>query len=116
MEAYRAHNIKINSRKRSPGSKAKTCMGSNERDIMDITNRTTMERYAFEVSAVTDLPSAFSGMDQTRDIPGDIPRAGKDLYERGKTDISEAFIDGCFAPAKKGILLSERRSVAKAPR
>ena len=25
-----------------------------------------------------------------------------DLYERGQIDIREAFIDGCFAPAKKG--------------
>ncbi|MCG8550500.1 MAG: IS5 family transposase [Desulfobacterales bacterium] len=27
----------------------------------------------------------------------------KDLYERGKIDIREAFIDGSFAPAKKGV-------------
>ena len=31
----------------------------------------------------------------------------KDLYERGKIDIREAFIDGSFAPAKKGVLLSQ---------
>jgi transposase len=40
----------------------------------------------------------------------------EDLYERGKIDIREAFIDGSFAPAKKGVLLSARRSVAKVPR
>ncbi len=40
----------------------------------------------------------------------------KDLYERGKIDITEAFIDGSFSGAKKGALPSERRSVAKAPR
>ena len=40
----------------------------------------------------------------------------EDLYERGKIDITESFIDGTFAPAKKGALPSERRSVAKAPR
>ena len=40
----------------------------------------------------------------------------KDLYERGKIDIREAFIDGSFAPAKKGVLLSARQSAAKAPR
>ena len=39
-----------------------------------------------------------------------------DLYERGQIDIREAFIDGCFAPAKKGVLLSARQSAAKAPR
>ena len=40
----------------------------------------------------------------------------EDLNERGKIDIREAFIDGSFAPAKKGVLLSARQSVAKAPR
>ena len=40
----------------------------------------------------------------------------EDLYERGKIDIREAFIDGTFAPAKKGVLLSARQSAAKAPR
>ena len=40
----------------------------------------------------------------------------EDLHEQGKIDIREAFIDGSFAPAKKGVLLSARQSVAKAPR
>ena len=40
----------------------------------------------------------------------------EDLNERGKIDIREAFIDGSFAPAKKGVLLLARQSVAKAPR
>ena len=40
----------------------------------------------------------------------------EDLYERGKIDIREAFIDGSFAPAKKGVLLSARQNAAKAPR
>jgi hypothetical protein len=40
----------------------------------------------------------------------------QDLYERGEIDIREAFIDGTFVPAKKGVLLSARQSAAKAPR
>jgi len=40
----------------------------------------------------------------------------EDLYERGGIDIREAFIDGTFVPAKKGVLLSARQSAAKAPR
>jgi len=40
----------------------------------------------------------------------------EDMYERGKIDIREAFIDGSFALAKKGVLLSARQNVAKAPR
>jgi transposase len=40
----------------------------------------------------------------------------EDLSERGQIDIRQAFIDGSFAPAKKGVLLSARQSAAKAPR
>jgi transposase len=40
----------------------------------------------------------------------------EDLYKRGGIDIREAFIDGTFVPAKKGVLLSARQSAAKAPR
>lgn len=40
----------------------------------------------------------------------------EDLYERGAIDISEAFIDGSFAGAKKGGPPSEKRSVGRGPR
>ena len=40
----------------------------------------------------------------------------QDLYERGGIDIREAFIDGTFVPAKKGVLLSARQNAARAPR
>ena len=40
----------------------------------------------------------------------------QDLDERGGIDIREAFIDGTFVPAKKGVLLSARQSAVKAPR
>ena len=57
---------------------------------MDITNRSALEGYAFEVSTVPDLPSAFPGMDTTRNVPGNFIRAGQrlvrareDRYHRG---------------------------------
>lgn len=40
----------------------------------------------------------------------------QDLYDRGKLDITEAFIDGTFAGAKKGALPSERRGAGRGPR
>ena len=40
----------------------------------------------------------------------------RDLYERGGIDISEAFIDGTFAGAKKGAPASGRRSAGRGPR
>lgn len=77
MDADRAHNIKDNSRKRSPRSKAQTRKGCDERNIMDITNRSTLEGYAFKISTIPDLPSAFPGMDRTRNLPGNFIRAGQ---------------------------------------
>jgi hypothetical protein len=40
----------------------------------------------------------------------------QDLYERGRIDITEAFIDGTFAGAKKRALPSEKPSAGKGPR
>ena len=45
-----------------------------------------------------------------------VQELAQDLYERGGLDIREAFIDGTFVPAKKGVLLSARPSAAKALR
>jgi transposase len=40
----------------------------------------------------------------------------EDLKERGKLDLREAFIDGTFAPAKKGVVPLVKLSAARAPR
>ena len=40
----------------------------------------------------------------------------KDLLERGGIDVSEGFIDGTFAGAKKGGLASGKQSAARGPR
>ena len=45
-----------------------------------------------------------------------IKEIAEDLYERGGIDIRETFIDGTFAPAKKGALLLARQNAAKVPR
>ncbi len=45
-----------------------------------------------------------------------LQRLAEDLRDRGKIDLSEAFVDATFASAKKGPLKSVQRAVAKAPR
>ncbi len=40
----------------------------------------------------------------------------KDLYDRGKLDLTEAFVDGSHAGAKKGALLLGKLDAAKRPR
>ena len=49
-------------------------------------------------------------------LRGVLEAVAEDLHVQGRLDIREAFIDGSFAPAKKGALRSEKRSVAKGPR
>jgi transposase len=44
-----------------------------------------------------------------------LQRHAEDLRDRGKIDLSEAFVDATFA-SKRGALKSVRRAVAKAPR
>jgi len=39
-----------------------------------------------------------------------------DLKIRGVLDVEEAFIDGSFAPAKKGVLKSGKQNVAREPK
>ena len=45
-----------------------------------------------------------------------VQELAEDLFKRGGIDIREAFIDGSFAPAKKGVLLSALQNAAKEPR
>jgi hypothetical protein len=45
-----------------------------------------------------------------------LQRLAEDLRDRGKIDLSEAFVDATFASAKKGALRSVPHAVAKAPR
>jgi transposase len=45
-----------------------------------------------------------------------LQRLAEDLRDRGKIDLSEAFVDATFASAKKGGLRSAQRAVARAPR
>ena len=40
----------------------------------------------------------------------------RDLHERGKVDLTEAFIDGSHAGAKKGVLLLAKLDAARRPR
>ena len=49
-------------------------------------------------------------------IRGVLEALAEDLRVGGILDLEEAFIDGSFAPAKRGALGSARQSVAKAPR
>jgi transposase len=45
-----------------------------------------------------------------------LQRLAEDLRDRGKIDLSEAFVDATFASAKKGALRSVQLAAAKAPK
>jgi transposase len=45
-----------------------------------------------------------------------LKKLAEDLKDRGKIDVSECFIDGTFASAKKGGCIQEKLNEAKGPR
>ena len=45
-----------------------------------------------------------------------LERLAEHLYERGKIDLSECFVDATFIGAKKGVSKSVKHAVARAPR
>ena len=49
-------------------------------------------------------------------LKGVLEVLAEDLHAQGRLDVREAFVDGRFAPAKKGARRSEKRSVAKGQR
>lgn len=49
-------------------------------------------------------------------IKGVLEALALDLKVRGGLDVEEAFIDGSFAPAKKGVPRSGRQNVAREPK
>jgi transposase len=49
-------------------------------------------------------------------MKGILEALAEELTIRGVLDVEEAFIDGSFAPAKKGAQRREKRSAAKEPR
>ncbi len=93
----RAHNIKNNSRKRSSWSEVKRSERCAEWDIMDYANRRTLEG-----SAIPSWHRRFQEWTEQGTFQTILHELAKDLFERGKIDIRETFIDGSFALAKKG--------------
>ena len=70
-----------------------------------------MEGVALGVSAVPDVSSPQEWV-RARVFMKLLKALAEDLRERGKIDLTEAFIDGTFAGAKRGALSSELLAVA----
>jgi transposase len=64
--------------------------------------------------SLPNLSSPVSAMVRSGIMKGLLEALALDLKARGALDVREAFIDGSFAPAKKGALRLERQSAAKA--
>lgn len=73
-----------------------------------------------------DMPERFPPYQTCHDRFREFVRAGvleeilaallADLRDRGKIDLDEAFIDGTFTGAKKGVVMLVQQSAAKGPR
>jgi transposase len=58
----------------------------------------------------------FSGWVEDGTLDKILKTVAEDLIRRGKLDVSETFIDGTFASAKKGAVMLVKQSAAKGPR
>lgn len=101
MEADRAHHRIVNAIQSPQRATGKESTRGSQRHSMDLAHRRSLERFTATVSAIPDMPQAVPAMGPTMGVPAHCARAGRDLNERGKIDIREAFINGSFAPAKK---------------
>ena len=75
MESDRAHNCRFSPEERSPRSPIAGSAGGLKWDIMDIANRSALERFAAKVSAIPDMPQAVPAMGSTRRLSAHCPRA-----------------------------------------
>src|SRR6186713_221750 len=71
-------------------------------------------RPAIALSAVPDLHRRFQRWQRSGRLDRLLQRLAEDLRDRGKIDLSEAFVDATFAGAKKGALPLALPAVVKA--
>src|SRR5438128_1433739 len=109
------------SRTKAPRRWARTTMeGSTcrlERHSLGATHWRSLGGCTRALPVLPDLPQAISAMGPLWSDEGSSggPRP-RDLKIRGVLDVEEAFIDGSFAPAKKGVLKSGKQNVAREPK
>jgi hypothetical protein len=83
---------------------------------VDFKDGGALERPAREIPAVPDVPSSVPEWVRAGAFEEILFALAEYLRERGGIGIREAFIDGTFAPAKKGAPEWARRNGAKARR
>src|SRR5215469_2892440 len=85
-----------------------------QRGLLGFTHRRSLARSAATLSSLPNLSSPFPAVAAFRAAHQLLQKLAEDLRDRGKLDLSEAFIDASFSSAKKGALLSALLAVAKA--
>lgn len=104
---------------RKEGSQRKTPTGPSrgtQRDPVGMPDRGAMEGSPCPLSALPNVPSVLQSVVQCGCVGQGAVRLAQDLRDRGKIDITECFLDGTFASAKKGGVILDRLSEVKAPR
>ena len=116
MEPDRACDFILSPEERPKGSPSKRSTRRYEWNLVDITNRRTLERSAQWYPPYQTCHRRFQQWVRQGVFERIVKELAEDLYERGGIDIRETFIDGSFSPAKKGVVLSAIRNAGKAPR
>src|SRR5215813_4318498 len=87
--------------------------GGAERDSVDLAHGCAVGRCSRPLSFLPNLPSQVSTMGSIWSDEESSGGSCVDLKARGVFDVREAFIDGSFAPAKKGTPRLAKQSAAR---
>lgn len=85
-----------------------------ERDSVGVADGSALGRCAGPISSYQTCHRRFQQWVRSGTMKGVLETLALYLKARGALDVREAFIDGSFAPAKKGDPKLERQSAAKA--
>ena len=79
------------------------------RGAVDSAHRSSLADLPEPLSSLPDLPSPVSAVAASGALFILLQKLAEDLRDRGKLDLSEAFVDGSFSEAKKGLCMCANR-------
>jgi hypothetical protein len=87
-----------------------------ERHSVGATHGRSLGRSSGGIPIVPGLPPGLQQWVRSGIVRGLLEALAEDLPSQGRLDVCETFIDGSFAPAKKGDRKSAKQNVANEPR
>src|SRR5215472_16826981 len=95
-------NPRTNSQERPPRSPMERPPCRSQRNPLGVAYGSAVGRTSRSLSLIQTCHQRFQQWVRSGILKGVLETLAEELHERGHLDVREAFIDGSFAPAKKG--------------